>query len=234
MGARSFADSDVERGDRLTGTGSGVFATVGTVGTMTPRVGGEADKFGNRYEGAWITRQILAIVAGRAASIQLEPFGDLGEGIEFSLDRGGPPEVHQVKRQPGQLASWTLKRLESEGVLEVAARHADAGRTFHFVSTVPARDLDELGDRARRSDDFRTFVEGQLTGKRLEALFTQLTESWEDPRRAWERLRATFVLWPDERDIRAVNEALAAAYSAVRRLQRQLLYWVTWSYSGLG
>jgi hypothetical protein len=178
---------------------------------MTPRAGGEADKFGNRYEGVWTTRQLLEIIAGRADSIQIEPFGDLGTGVEFVLRSGEREEVHQVKRQPGSLANWTLKRLEREGILATAARHADAGREFHFVSTVPARDLDELSDRARRSNDVKTFIEGQLNSERLQSLFTQLTSVWGDFQRAWDRLRATYVVWPDEREVRAASEALAGA-----------------------
>ena len=152
---------------------------------------------------------MLAIIAGRAVSIQIEPFGDLGAGVEFALDRGGPLEVHQVKRQAGNLANWTLKRLQSEGVLDAAARHADAGRSFHFVSTVPARDLDELGDRARSSDNFKAFVEGQLESKRLEAVFTQLTELWDDPsgRGSGSELRSS----AGPTSVRAANEALAGA-----------------------
>jgi hypothetical protein len=154
---------------------------------------------------------LLEIIAGRADSIQLEPFGDIGAGVEFVVHRAGRIEVHQVKRQSGTLANWTLKRLESEGVLEAAARHADAGRIFYFVSTVPARELDELSDRARRSNDVKAFIEGQLNGDRLQALFTQLTGVWGESHTAWERLRSTYVVWPDEREVRATCEALAGA-----------------------
>jgi hypothetical protein len=178
---------------------------------MTPRAGGEADKFGNRYEGAWTVRQLLEIIAGRAGSIQIEPFGELGAGVEFTLKVGDRTTVHQVKRQAGELANWTLKRLEREGVLETAAKHADAGRDFYFISSVPARELDELSDRARRSKDVKEFIEGQLTGQRLQSLFTQLTGVWGGPQLAWHRLRSTYVTSADERELRAANEALAGA-----------------------
>src|SRR5207302_8790375 len=85
----------------------------------------------------------------------------------------------------------------------------DAGRQFHFVSTVPAPDLNELGDRARRSDDLKAFIDGQLDGKRLQSQFNLLADLWGSAERAWRILRSTYVAWPDEREVRASNAALA-------------------------
>jgi hypothetical protein len=176
---------------------------------MTPRSGGEADKFGNRYEAAWTVRQVLDVLAGRADSIQVEPFNPLGQGVEFVLAKAGVIEAHQVKRQRGQLANWTLKALQSEGVLEAAAAQVDQGHEFHFVSLVPARDLSELSDRARRADDLKAFIDGQLDGKHLRSQFDSLTAVWGDPLRAWTILRSTYVAWPDERELRASNAVMA-------------------------
>jgi hypothetical protein len=41
--------------------------------------------------------------------------------------------------------------------------HVEAGRAFHFVSVLPARALDELADRARRSNDLASFEAEWLT-----------------------------------------------------------------------
>lgn len=178
---------------------------------MTPRPGGEADKFGGRYEGAWTTRMLLEIVAGRAVSIQVEPPGERGSGVEFLLRREAVAEAHQVKRQAGNLSNWTINRLDAEGVLAAAATHIAGGQEFHFVSTVPARLVDELSDRARRSDDFRAFVNADLEGSELSDGFQQLVGVWGDPEHTWGLLRGFFVHSSDERELRASNAALAGA-----------------------
>jgi hypothetical protein len=54
---------------------------------VSPRAGGEADKFGNRYEGRWTVRQLLEVLAGRAEAITLEPLGEISAGVEFTLER---------------------------------------------------------------------------------------------------------------------------------------------------
>ena len=178
---------------------------------MTPRAGGEADKFGGHYEGAWTTRMLLEIISARARSIQVERPGAEGFGVEFLLHRDGVTEAHQVKRQPGNLSSWTIRRMETEGVLAAAAAHIGAGEEFHFVSTVPARVMDELSDRARRSDDFAGFVNTDLQSNELSDAFQQLQGIWGQPELVWELLRGFYVQWPDERELRASNAALAGA-----------------------
>ena len=107
---------------------------------MTPRPGGEANKFGNRYESTWTVRQLFEVLFGRAESITVEKTGEEGLGVEFNLARSdGQVEVHQVKRQRGSANSWTPRALQSEGVLAAARTHVEAGREFQFISTVPAR-----------------------------------------------------------------------------------------------
>lgn len=177
---------------------------------MSPRVGGEADKFGNRYEGVWTVRQLLRVLAGRVESITVEEPGELGKGVEFTLRRGDETEVHQSKRQLGSANSWTVRSLHREGVLNAARRHVAAGRQFHFISVVPARDLDELADRARRSNDLEAFVNRMLDGYRLRRDFDYLSSKvYGSAQIAWDTLRGTFARWPDEREVRDGNAALA-------------------------
>ena len=180
---------------------------------MAPRSGGEANKFGHRYEGIWTVRQLLEILYGRAESLTVESTGEEGEGVEFVLMKTPAlVEVHQVKRQHGGANSWTIRALAGEGVLEAAERHVRAGREFHFVSVIPSRGLDELSDKARRSDDLEHFVDGQLTNKDLRAEFDLLgSEIWGSPADAWSTLRGIYARWPDERDVRDFNAALTGA-----------------------
>ncbi len=100
---------------------------------MSPRRGGEADKFGNRYEGRWTVRQLLYVLLGRADSIKVEEAGPVGEGAEFTLRRGNTVEVHQVKRQLGTANEWSVQALDSAGVLRAAREHVVDGHEFHFM-----------------------------------------------------------------------------------------------------
>lgn len=100
----------------------------------------------------WTVRQLLYVLQGQVDSVTVEDVGEIGEGTEFTLQRGNAHEVHQVKRQYGSTNEWKLSALNAKGVLAAAQRHVAAGRTFCFVSTVPARTLDELTGRARQPD----------------------------------------------------------------------------------
>ncbi len=177
---------------------------------MAPRPGGETDKFGNRYEGAWTIRHALYVLLGHGDSLTLEPNGILGEGAEFAYRHKGRTEVHQVKRQNRNANGWNVAALDAKGIWRHLRTHAEAGHDFHFVSMVPARPLQELCDRARRSDDFPSFVRDWLTDE-LRAVFDELAAPriYGAPETAWHMLRALWVEWPDERDVVAVNTALA-------------------------
>lgn len=177
---------------------------------MQPRAGGEAEKFGNRYEGIWTVRQLLEILYDRAGSITVERTGEEGKGVEFLLTRAGrPTEAHQVKRQRAGAAAWSLRALREEGVLSAAADHVEGGREFHFVSMLPATALAALSDRARRSEGLRHFLDGQLT-RRLRKDFDLLSsEIWETPERAWRLLQGIQCRVGDETELRATNAALA-------------------------
>jgi hypothetical protein len=173
---------------------------------MSPRAGGEADKLGNHYEGAWTVWQILQVLAGRIDSVVVEPLGDIGNGIEFTVRHHNVVEAHQVKRQHGNANYWTLGDLRAKGIFRAAQTHVAAGREYHFVSTIPARSLDELAGRARRSADLQTFVD-TLTD---DADFNYLASSvYNSPQVAWETLRGIRVRCIEERLLRDWNAAFS-------------------------
>lgn len=118
--------------------------------------------------------------------------------------------AHQVKRQHGTANEWKLPVLHANGVIAAARRHVAAGREYRFVSLVPARVLDELADRARRSD-LQSFVSNMLTNKDLRSGFDYLSgdEVCGSPEAAWIMLRGTSAHAIDERDLRDTNAALA-------------------------
>ncbi len=173
---------------------------------MVPSSGGEADKFGNRYEGRWTVSRLLFILLGHLSSIVVERRGERDEDVEFLITRNdGLVEAHQVKRQRRNQNGWSVLNLREVGVLAAAAKHAKLGEEFWFVSLVPCRDLDELSDRARSSDDAETFRAG-LT-KELAPKHGVLREEWGED--TFEILQRVRVSWPDERQLVDTNAALA-------------------------
>lgn len=177
---------------------------------MSPRRGGETDKFGNRYEGRWTVRQVLDILQGEALAITIEPIGEIGEGVEFSLERVGVTEVHQVKRQIGTANEWELHVLNSRGVLAAAQKHVAAGRQFHFVSTTSASLLGELVDRARRSGNLQSFEERWLTSQDLTNGFKYLKQAaYDSAQTAWTTLCGLYVRSIDEQFLTSTNSTVA-------------------------
>ena len=151
---------------------------------------------------------MLEVLAGRAHSITIEERESDTEGVEFTVVGNDHGETsHQVKRQRGNRNGWSLRELETQGVLAAAAAQIARGRRFWFVSLVPARDLDELSDQARRSDDLDA-LRSSLS-RELNAKLSLLTEIWGDADRAFEILRGLYVEWPSERHLTATNAALA-------------------------
>src|ERR1700749_3315345 len=173
------------------------------------RAGGESDKIGNTYEGAWTIHYMLLVLAGRAKAITVEDIGEKAEGSEFtltSLHHGD--EAHQVKRKQRNAQGWSLQQLRNKDVLEAARHQVQQGRQFHFVSKIPAPKLDELSDRARRSANVESFLADWLT-EGLRGDFSSLSEEYGSDQVAWQTLRETWFHCQDEVGLRRVNDALA-------------------------
>ena len=178
---------------------------------MVPRSGGEADKLGNKYELAWAVRHALYCVRDdRCALIVEDNDVEVGRGSEFTYDTGTFVEVHQVKRQNGNSNGWTVRELADRKIFEAAVRHVAAGRHYHFVSLTPCRPLQELSERARKSEDLVNFTRHWLTGD-LRSVFDQLVAVavLGSPQAAWETLRGMWFSVHDEYDVILVNRMLA-------------------------
>lgn len=178
---------------------------------MVPRSGGEADKLGNKYELAWAVRHALYCVRNdRCALIVEDNDVEVGRGSEFTYDTGTFVEVHQVKRQNGNSNGWTVRELADRKIFEAAVRHVAAGRHYHFVSLTPCRPLQELSERARKSEDLVDFTSHWLTGE-LRSVFDQLVALavLGSPQAAWETLRGMWFSVHDEYDVILVNRMLA-------------------------
>lgn len=179
---------------------------------MSPRRGGEADKFGLRYEGRLTTRHLLYVLYGDVDSVTVEAIGELGDGADYIVRRGDVTEVHQVKRQHGIDGEWKLNDLKVNGVLAAAQHHVEAGRRFWFLSTTPAVTLQQLGGTARRSSDLQSFVDDWLASgaRQLRTDFNYLSDTvYGSAETAWQTLRGLEVSWPDEQDVERMNGVLA-------------------------
>jgi hypothetical protein len=178
---------------------------------VSPRSGGEAAKFGDRFEGRWTVRHLLDVLFGRAETVVVEGIDEAAESVEFYATVNGVEQGHQVKRQWRANVTWPVSLLRSEGILRDALTHVQAGREFHFVSTLKSSDLDALSDVARRSDDYERF------GAHLDAVrksrrdaFDALAGEWGGPMAAYQVLRNIFVWSPDERQLERENLTLAS------------------------
>jgi hypothetical protein len=179
---------------------------------VSGRRGGEAAKFGTRYEGRWTVARLLDVLGGTADALVVEDEAALAEGAEFTLHRPRRVEVHQTKLGGAGAASWTLGALEAKGVLAAAASHARAGREFHFVSPTPASWLNTLADAARRSVDHEALTRIHIQSGKARKQLDLAEEIWGGAEATWEILRMIRVGWPDERHLEATNAALAAVY----------------------
>lgn len=100
--------------------------------------------------------------------------------------------------------------LSEQGVLTAAAAHVEAGRAFHFASTIPARHLEELVDRARRSDSITSFLDDWLTIDLGDA-FDKLSRPavYGSPERAYKILQGIYLHVTSENDLVVSNADLS-------------------------
>lgn len=126
---------------------------------MTSMAGGAADKAGNRYEHLWTAQRVAELLEGKASRIRLEPPSSAGTGIEFEIDIDGATWGEQVKDSS---QTWTMNRLNTEGVLAAAKHQVSLGRNFHLIASSQTTVLETLANRARATLNLSEF-EGALT-----------------------------------------------------------------------
>ena len=150
------------------------------------------------------------VLNGEAEAIYLEPVGDEGQGVEFTVIRPTETEYHQVKRQRTGRGVWPLAELAREGVLghfyqKLNVQSAQAV----FVSTHAAHTLDELADRARSAVSWEEFERWFLSSNEWSSRFDDLHKRWgmaskED---SYERLKRVHVETISERSLRELAHA---------------------------
>ena len=179
-----------------------------------PLPGGASAKAGLAYELLWTVNCMLRVMQDETMSIWLEPPGEEGEGIEFSIETRDSTEHHQVKRQLTGSGYWSLASLAREGVL----RHFydkldDPSATCWFVSTDKAHPLRDLAERARKSDNYASFCAHFLGSKRWSKHFADLHSRWGAPNKedTYQRLERTIICAIEEDVLRELVESTLAS-----------------------
>lgn len=141
-----------------------------------PYLGGDADKFGNRYEARWTVKCLLSILKGEFERMRVEP--PMENDVEFWIETSSAIQYHQVKRQNSSAARWRISELHSRGILRTFwEKTSQPNYSFIFVSTDPVEHLAEIIDRARRSIDLDEF-QNELS-KELNDGFVYMIEKLE-------------------------------------------------------
>ena len=174
-----------------------------------PLPGGPSDKAGNRYEYLWTVRCMMRVMKGEADSIHLEPAGDGGKGIEFTVQTSSGPEHHQVKRQLTGKGVWPLSELESRGVLShFYQKLQDPRSSCAFISSHAAHPLDELEQRAKDSSSWEDFEANFISSNGWNNKFNELHNRWssQDREETYNRLKRVSVRMIDEDELRESAE----------------------------
>jgi hypothetical protein len=144
--------------------------------------GGRADKFGNRFERLWIVSLALEVIDGRLGTIQWEPLGFEGEGVECVVTQADGLKIyHQCKIQNGNKGKWSVAELEQNGILQNAKKklEADPHCKFAFISSDGVPALRDMANHARSCDgDPSDFVNHYLTSQSIKASFKKLKQCW--------------------------------------------------------
>ena len=175
-----------------------------------PLSGGPSDKAGNRYEYLWTVRCMMRVMRSEADSIHLEPAGDEGKGIEFTVYSSTRPEHHQVKRQITGKGVWSLGELDSKRVLsDFYQKLQDPHSSCVFTSSHAAHPLDELGKRARDSSSWEDFEKNFISTDLWTNNFSQLHDRWNSPSKedTYNRLKRVSVTTIDEDELRESIES---------------------------
>ena len=175
-----------------------------------PLPGGPSDKAGNRYEYLWTVKCMMRVMNGEADSIHLEPAGDEGAGIEFTVRGSFGNEHHQVKRQLTGKGVWPLSELDSRGVLSnFYQKLQDPNSSCVFTSSHAAHPLDELEKRAKDSSSWEDFEGKFISSNDWAHNFNQLHDRWHSSSRVdtYDRLKRVEVTTIDEDELRESIES---------------------------
>ena len=176
---------------------------------MSAEIGGRSAKLGDSYERRWAVKHALMLINGDILRLQWEPIGPEAQGVDVEIERSnGIREGHQLKRQNGSKAYWSVGDRELREVLSYALTFLtnDKHAQFCFVSDDPVRHLKDLTDRIGRDPDRPDlfFSEHVQREKQRTKAYEELLRCWrmdpkcrDDQRTAFDLLkRMRFEMFP--------------------------------------
>lgn len=123
--------------------------------TVSFEKGGRSDKLGNRYEGRWVVKQLLALINEEIKSVIIEAIGDEEQGVDLWIKKKNDDsrECHQCKARNGSNESWSVAFLKQREVLDNIKIQLDnaSAVTYIFVSAVSFIKLHDLCFRAKNN-----------------------------------------------------------------------------------
>ena len=148
---------------------------------MSLEAGGRADKLGNSYENSFLAKELLRLLNEKIASIEVEPLGEEGEGVEFiSTGIDGVKRYYQCKASNGNNLKWTISDLEKVDFFKHAKNHilSEDKNEYHFISPLFYCEINELCIRARRNHSENDYVEYQLSNEQLRKAFNNVARKF--------------------------------------------------------
>ena len=132
--------------------------------------GGRGDKDGNRYEDRFFAKLVLDLLLEKLVSIEVEPLGPEGEGVEFvATTPDGERRYYQCKGSNGINTKWNPRDLNHHSVFKQAKKHILSGQNhaYYFISPLPYDELDTLCSRARNCHNADEFFAERATNHSL-------------------------------------------------------------------
>ena len=142
---------------------------------MSLEPGGRSDKYGNEYENRYLAHLLIRLVNEKLKSVTVEPLGENSDSAEYIAEtQAGIIEYYQCKASNGTCQSWTVASLKTHNVFERIKRivECDPNAQYHFISTLPFHELDELCKRTRTSSSVDEMVNYSLTNKDIKKAYT--------------------------------------------------------------
>lgn len=155
----------------------------------------------------WTIVQVLSVLRGEARSIRIEGIQLEFKGLEFNVDHGDHISWHQAKIH-NKNGNWTIRALETEGVLSAFAGRLRASERDRcvFVSQSPAQDLYGLAEKARYADGYSDFK--SAIGSTVQEKFAQYHTTLKvDAETAFDWLRRTEFRTLPQTEIESLNAA---------------------------
>lgn len=100
---------------------------------MPYEIGGRADKFGNKYEGRWVVKQLLRLIKEEISSIKLEGIGQEEEGIDLWISNNDGSKIcSQCKARNGSKEYWSVNDLGAKGIFCKAKKQLDSSDRVNY------------------------------------------------------------------------------------------------------